>query len=240
MQNLLKSRRKAFATNCILLALVLSVFAVGFLPAKIAPIFRMDATVYYNGNLASNKVSLMVNVYEGEGEVDAILTILREKSVKATFFMGGCFASLHEETVRKIVLEGHELANHGYFHKQHDKLSLQDNLMEIRACESVLESICGIKSNLFAPPSGAYDEKTVETAEALKMKTVLWTRDTIDWRDKNSATVYTRATKDVLGGEFVLMHPTKHTAAALNDILNYYESCNLRAITVSENLQVGE
>lgn len=236
MQNLLKSRRKAFATNCILLALVLSVFAVGFLPAKIAPIFRMDATVYYNGNLASNKVSLMFNVYEGEGEVDAILTILREKSVKATFFMGGCFASLHEETVRKIVLEGHELANHGYFHKQHDKLSLQDNLMEIRACESVLESICGIKSNLFAPPSGAYSRTTVEAAKELGYLTVMWTKDTIDWRDNDPSIVLSRATKNPKGGDLILMHPKAVTVSVLPQIIDFYVQKGLRPVTVSENI----
>jgi peptidoglycan/xylan/chitin deacetylase (PgdA/CDA1 family) len=94
--------------------------------------------------------------------------------------------------------------------------------------------------SLFAPPSGAYNQATVEIAETLGMKTVLWSKDTIDWRDKDSALVYTRATKNVKGGDFVLMHPTPHTAEALPNVLQYYERCNLRAITVSENLQQGE
>ena len=71
------------------------------------------------------------------------------------------------------------------------------------------------------------------------MKTILWSRDTIDWRDKNAALIYTRATKNIKGGEFVLMHPMKETADALGDILTYYQTCSLRAVTVSENLQNG-
>ena len=71
------------------------------------------------------------------------------------------------------------------------------------------------------------------------MRTIMWSKDTIDWRDKNSAIVYTRATKNAKGGDFVLMHPTPHTADALSDILKYYESSKLRAITVSENLREG-
>ena len=35
------------------------------------------------------------------------------------------------------------------------------------------------------------------------------------------------------------MHPMKETADALDDILTYYETCSLRAVTVSENLQDG-
>jgi peptidoglycan/xylan/chitin deacetylase (PgdA/CDA1 family) len=236
MQNLTKRRRITLATNCILLALVFFVFAVGFLPAKIAPIFRMDASVYYNGNLASSKVSLMFNVYEGEGEIEDILSILREKSVKATFFMGGCFAALHEETVRKIVLEGHELANHGYFHKQHDKLSLQDNIMEIRACESVLESICGIKPHLFAPPSGAYSRTTVEAAKELGYLTIMWTKDTIDWRDSSPSVVFSRATKNPKGGDLILMHPKAVTVSVLPQIIDFYIGKGLRPVTVSENI----
>ena len=73
--------------------------------------------------------------------------------------------------------------------------------------------------------------------ESLGMKTVLWSRDTIDWRDKNASLVYTRATKDIEGGEFVLMHPMEATADALGDILTYYKTHSLRAVTVSENLQ---
>ena len=70
------------------------------------------------------------------------------------------------------------------------------------------------------------------------MKTILWSRDTIDWRDKNAALIYTRATKNVRGGEFVLMHPMEATADALDDILKYYEKQSLSVITVSENLQI--
>ena len=59
----------------------------------------------------------------------------------------------------------------------------------------------------------------------------------IDWRDKNAALIYTRATKNVKNGDFILMHPMKETADALNDILKYYEMNNLKTVTVSENLQ---
>jgi peptidoglycan/xylan/chitin deacetylase (PgdA/CDA1 family) len=69
------------------------------------------------------------------------------------------------------------------------------------------------------------------------MKTILWSRDTIDWRDKNPALIYTRATKSIKSGEFVLMHPTKATADALEDVLKYYQSLALPVITVGENLK---
>ena len=72
------------------------------------------------------------------------------------------------------------------------------------------------------------------------MKTILWSKDTIDWRDKNASLVYTRATKDVKGGDFILMHPMTATADALDDILKYYETKGLETLTVSENLSYEE
>jgi peptidoglycan/xylan/chitin deacetylase (PgdA/CDA1 family) len=69
------------------------------------------------------------------------------------------------------------------------------------------------------------------------MKTVLWSRDTIDWRDKDENIIYKRATDGVKGGELILMHPNKETANALGDILTYYAAQGLTAVTVSENIK---
>ena len=69
------------------------------------------------------------------------------------------------------------------------------------------------------------------------MKTILWSRDTIDWRDKDKKLIYKRATKDIQGGEFVLMHPMTATVEALGDILKYYQTQGLTTATVSENIE---
>ena len=95
----------------------------------------------------------------------------------------------------------------------------------------------GEAPTLFAPPSGAYNDDTVKAASLLGMKTILWSKDTIDWRDKNVSLIYTRATKNIRIGDFILMHPMKETADALDDILKNYEQNNLKPVTVSENLQ---
>ena len=96
-----------------------------------------------------------------------------------------------------------------------------------------------MKPTLFAPPSGAYGKNTLIAAASAEMKTILWTKDTIDWRDRNASLIYRRATENIEGGDFILMHPKEETAAALKDILSYYKNHSLRAVTVSENLAAG-
>ena len=64
----------------------------------------------------------------------------------------------------------------------------------------------------------------------------MWSKDTIDWRDKDADLVFKRATKDIKGGDFILMHPTAHTLEALPRILDYYKELGIKSVTVTENI----
>ncbi len=196
-----------------------------------------EAEIYRNGKEENGGVSLMFNVYWGTDEVYQILDILSTHNAKATFFIGGSWADDNVECLRSIKKKGHEIGNHGYFHKDHSKLSIKDNEKEISACNQFIQLSIGENPTLFAPPSGAYGNDMISACKTLGMKIVLWSRDTIDWRDKDENLIYKRATKDIKSGEFVLMHPMKDTCKALDRILSYYETQSLKAITVSDNLQ---
>ena len=98
----------------------------------------------------------------------------------------------------------------------------------------LIKRLTGYDVTLFAPPSGAYSVTTLKVAESLSYKTIMWTKDTIDWRDKSEKIVYNRAVKDITAGDFILMHPKEHTLKALPEILTYYENIGLHSITVSE------
>lgn len=192
--------------------------------------------VYYNGDKNSNNVTLMVNVYWGTEYLDDMLEILDEKGVKTTFFVGGTWAVLNEDYLTKIYNAGHELANHGYHHKDHDKLDEEGNLNEIKTTHTIIKELLDVDMNLFAPPSGAYDKLTVSCASQLGYKTIMWTRDTIDWRDHDENLIYNRAIKNASGGDLILMHPTEATVKALPNIIDYFQSNNFNLTTVSENI----
>lgn len=229
-----RSRAVAALTNLALALIVVALGAVCFLPA-VSPASEIDARVRYQGT-SSDGVSLMFNVYWGTEEVYSILDVLDEYEATATFFLGGCWADDNVACVREIARRGHEIGAHGYFHKEHDKLTLKENLDEIRTSAEFLALATGREIELFAPPSGAYNEDTLAAAESLSLKTVMWSKDTIDWRDKDEDLCFTRATEGVKGGDLILMHPMEHTAKALPKILKYYREHGLRTVTVGENL----
>lgn len=234
-----QSLRLKIASNVVLGVLVLSVGTLCLAPMeKGIETQGNESNIYRNAGESGVGVSLMFNVYWGTEEVYRILEILKNHNAKSTFFIGGCWADDNVECLRAIFADGHEIGNHGYFHKDQAKMNLSQNQKEIVECNRFIELAIGIKPTLFAPPSGAYSYDTLTAASALNMKTILWSKDTIDWRDKDSSIIYTRATKNIKIGDFVLMHPMAETANALDNILKYYESKDISVVTVTENLQL--
>ena len=227
----------AFITNVILLLIVLGVGVISFFPSAIVPIYggeKLDAI--YRGNTNSNNVSLMFNVYENTDTVSKIVDLLDQNSVKATFFVGGCWADDNQAMLEKIVNSGHELGNHGYFHKDHKNLSYEQNEQEIVLTEKVVETLCDAKTKLFAPPSGSYSDVTLECAFNLGYKVIMWSKDTIDWRDKDTNLIFKRATQNLSNGDLVLMHPKEHTLKVLPSIIEYYRNAGFNIVSVRDNI----
>ena len=193
----------------------------------------------YCGDKNSNNVTLMINVYWGTEYLDKMLTTLKKLDIKTTFFVGGMWAQKENGMLNRIKEDGHEIANHGYFHKDHDKISAERNREEISMTEQVIEKTCGVKTKLFMPPSGAFNQTTLKVAGELGYKTIMWSKDTIDWRDKNPTLIYNRATQNIAGGDLILMHPTLATSEVLEDIIVSLKRGGWNLVTVSKNLETS-
>ena len=193
----------------------------------------------YCGDKNSKNVTLMINVYWGTEYLDKMLTTLNKHDIQTTFFVGGMWAQKENAMLNRIKEDGHEIANHGYFHKDHDKISAERNREEISMTEQVIEKTCGVKTKLFMPPSGAFNQTTLKVAGELGYKTIMWSKDTIDWRDKNPTLIYNRATQNIAGGDLILMHPTLATSEVLEDIIVSLKRGGWNLVTVSKNLETS-
>jgi len=228
---------KRAGVNLVIFSMLLTVFAFSYAGGTMQVFNTQNgAEAIYYGNRSSNNISLMFNVYWGDEFLDGILKTLDEHDAKVTFFVGGVWASKNEEMLKRFVQEGHELANHGYNHKDQNRISQQENYNEINQAHQIVKSLTGVEMNLFAPPSGAFNDTTLNVAESLGYRTIMWTRDTIDWRDKDKQLIYNRAVKDAKGGDLVLMHPTEKTLEALPEILQTLKNQGLNVTTVSETI----
>ena len=210
------------ASNVAISVLVLSIGILCLAPIENSVLVDGEETQIYRSAGENGKgVSLMFNVYWGTDEVYQILDVLETNNAKATFFIGGCWADDNVDCLRDIYVKGHEIGNHGYFHKSHDKLSVLQNQQEINNCNRFIELAIGVKPRLFAPPSGAYGNDMLTACQALNMATILWSKDTIDWRDKDEKLIYKRATENIKKGDFVLMHPMTATVS-LSAVISHF------------------
>lgn len=231
----MKRKKIKIITNLILCLTVMAVFTVGFLPEKAVLISGSETySPIYSGDKNSSFVALTFNVYENTEVVKEIVDVLSTNGVKATFFVGGCWADDNKETLNLILSKGNELGNHGYFHKNHKKLNKEQNLSEIANNDKIVTALTGYKMNLFAPPSGAFSTTTLKVAESLNYKTVLWSKDTIDWRDTDKNLIKKRALNGVKGGDIILMHPKVQTLEVLEEIIKGIKNKGLQPTTVSE------
>ena len=235
LKNIKKSTLITIATNLVIAICIFSVFNMCFsVDAKV--VSSTGYSAIYRGNQSQKNACLMINVYWGTEYIEPMLDVLKEKDVKTTFFVGGYWASKNEELLKKIIADGHEIANHGYYHKDQGELGLERNLEEISLNHQLIKSLTSLEMNLFAPPSGSYNSYTLEAAEKLGYKTIMWTKDTIDWRDKDSNLIYQRATKNMQNGDLILMHPTKCTFEALSNIIDTYQNAGFCLTTVSNTI----
>ena len=229
---------RRFLTNTVIVVMLAIISCMAVYGVDYVTSSSVINGVYYSGDEKSNKITLMINVYWGTEYLDEMLQILEDNDVKTTFFVGGTWAVAESDMLQKIYDAGHEIGNHGYYHKDQGKLSAEKNYEEIINTHNLVKSLIGVEMDLFAPPSGSYNKKTVEIAKELGYKTIMWTdgRDTIDWRDKDSEVIYNRAIKNCKSGDFVLMHPTEATKNALDRIIKTLKEKGFELCTVSENI----
>lgn len=221
--------------NIILVAIVVVVASISFWGVTTNVFRSNDQAPVYRGS-GVGQVSLMINVYWGTEYLDEMLAIFDRYGIVTTFFVGGTWVAQYPEMLQKIASLGHEIGNHGYYHKEQGKLTYSENVNEITACGKLVFEYIGKNMTLFAPPGGDFSGDTLSAAYDNGYKTIMWSRDTIDWRDKDSNTVYTRATKDTSDGELILMHPTAHTRDALEKIIKYYLDKGFSLVPVSTNI----
>ncbi|MEK4510360.1 hypothetical protein EJP82_09100 [Paenibacillus anaericanus] len=190
----------------------------------------------YRGNPAKPMAALMINVAWGNQYVVPMLDTLDEAKVKATFFLDGSWLKKNVELALEIQKRGHQIENHAYSHPNMSQLEDSRARLEISKTKDLLKEKLGVDNRWFAPPSGDFNDKTVRQAADQGLKTVLWTLDTVDWRNPTPYSIVAKISKKVEPGSLILMHPTASSSEALKDIIKSIQDKGLKLGTVDETL----
>ena len=102
-----------------------------------------------------------------EKNIETILHMLNKNGTKATFFTLGWIAERYPQMVKKIVLEGHELASHGYGHERAFDLSKQEFFDDIQSAKKLLEDISGSEVKGYRAPSFSINKNNLWAFDCL-------------------------------------------------------------------------
>lgn len=191
----------------------------------------------YQGNETQPVIAFACNVFWGEEYLPQMLDTLDAKNIKITFFIGGSWAKRYPDMLKEIAKRGHEIANHSYSHPHPNRLSRQENQEQIQKTEKLVEEVTGIKTSLYAPPYGEFNETVLLAANELGYRTIMWSIDTIDWKRPPVDILQNRVLKKLHKGAIILMHPTEPTAQALPGLISEIEKQGYTISTVSSILQ---
>lgn len=137
------------------------------------------------------------------GCTQRLLDGLKERGIRATFFLVGENIPGNEELVRQMKKDGHIIGNHTYTHVELGKLSHEAAMNEINKTNALIEEITGEPVVYIRPPCGSWKEGMIFEVD---MTPVFWSVDPKDWCTEDSAAVVKRVVNNVGDGDIILFH----------------------------------
>lgn len=197
----------------------------------------------YRGHPEKPMVSFLINVAWGNEYIPSMLKTLEKHNVKATFFLDGSWVKKYPDLAKMIVDAGHEIGNHAYTHPDMKTLSPQAIREQIVKTNEIIKATTGITPKWFAPPSGSYKDEVIKIAAEEKMKVIMWTVDTVDWRKPDPVVMVNRVANKVSAGSMILMHPTSSTASGLENLIlrikeKEYQIANVSTLLSEERVKI--
>lgn len=172
-----------------------------------------------------------------------LLEVLRQKQVKATFFMVGENAAKHPQIVKMVLADGHQIALHAGKHQDLLKLDPEALNNNITSGKTVLEAITKMKITAMRPPHGFKDWQVVKAINAAGLQIVNWSVIPRDWTNPGADTIASRVLRDASPGAIVLLHdgdspkmtaPRQQTIEATAKIIDELRKQGYEFVTVDE------
>lgn len=159
------------------------------------------------------------------GCTERILDVLKEKGIKGTFFVTMHYVKSAPELVRRMIDEGHTVANHSVNHRSMPGLSLTEMENEIMELHNYVKENFGYEMFLFRPPMGEYSVRSLAAAQNLGYTSVFWSYTYLDYDVSNQpspAYAYELVTGNAHKGAVYLLHGVSETnTAILGDLIDY-------------------
>lgn len=168
-----------------------------------------------------------------QGYTPTILDILKANNVKATFFITSHYLNTQPDLVKRMVAEGHFVANHSVSHPSFPTLTDEEIYEELTILADDFKEVIGIDmAPFFRPPSGKYSERSLYLTRKLGYRTIFWSMAFADWDPANqlgSDVSYNHVLTNYHNGAIILLHAVSESnTEALDSILKDIKALGYR------------
>lgn len=174
-----------------------------------------------------------------DASTKAIVEILNNYGVHASFFLTGEKIEKHADVVEAIINSGHAISNHSWTHNQLLKTSAEDLLDEVLRTHKRLAAYAETPK-LFRPPYGLVTEKQMRAITEEGFRVIVWSIDSLDWHLHEPMDIVACVVERIHPGAIVLMHSggslktRQPTIQALPFILERLQALGYRFVTLNE------
>ncbi|MBY8873736.1 polysaccharide deacetylase family protein [Micromonospora sp. PLK6-60] len=161
------------------------------------------------------------------GSTSALLSVLRANSARATMFNVGQNVQSNQSAARAQVDAGMWVANHSWNHAHMTSMSQSQMQSDLSQTNSTIQSVTGVRPQLFRPPYGETNSTLQSVATSLGLRQVIWDVDSQDWNGASVSQIVANASR-LQAGQVILMHDgIQNTRDAIPQIMANLSSRNL-------------
>ncbi len=167
-----------------------------------------------------------------------LLDILKQRNVKATFYVVGTNVKRYPQIMRRIVAEGHEVANHTVTHGYLTKMSDAAVRKELADARDAIIAVTGVTPKTMRPPYGAISSaQKAWIRREFGYPSILWSVDPMDWKRPGSSVVTQRLVSGARPGGILLVHDIHApTIDAIPSTVDQLLAKGFQFVTVTELL----
>lgn len=147
---------------------------------------------------------------------EQVLDILKQEQVPAIFFLIGKNIAGREDTLRRMMAEGHVIGNHSFGHGfNFDWQSAANMEAELLRTSETIEAVTGSAVKWFRPPYGVINPNLAKAIRNSGMKSMGWSLRSMDTVAKDEAQLLQKILRKVKPGDIILLHDRCTVTAAI-------------------------
>ncbi|GAK04775.1 polysaccharide deacetylase [Geomicrobium sp. JCM 19037] len=202
-----------------------------------------DAGAFSSADIEETIASLTFNVSWGEENVEPILDILQEKDVTATFFVSGVWSERHVELLQRMVEEGHEVGNYGYYFKPYPDQEPEDIRRDMMQSHDVISEATDASPIFFRPPAGIFNQEVLDAADNMGYSVIHWATDGADWQNPGIDEIVTNISDELSPGDVIMLDASdsaKQTVEALPLVIDHLRDDHYELVSLQMLISEAE